>query len=284
MINLAELRKTISKITDGPAGETVSIDASLLRRLVSRPVFESIMAEKRESGHVAKIKKPKDWNEIMTEGSDFECPNCGDYMGKSKEVLASGTCGNCGEKYSNPGGSVIRQGNVEKFGRLEFRPEFEEGTTQGTLQTKDGKVLGSLIQYGQKWFDYDGGKWEAYCTAIKKRKKGFPDKQKAVEWIVRQTRATIKASMPIEESVSGLAEIPSWDDLDPMAEQAPVAEYQKRTRHADMPLRVWVYQNKGKFFVVQGDNDFTFKTIDKLSVWLDSNGYIDHMGITHVNL
>lgn len=86
MINLAELRKTISKITDGPAGETVSIDASLLRRLVSRPVFESIMAEKRESGHVAKIKKPKDSTGIRP--GNVDCISEDDDVPEGDEVMA----------------------------------------------------------------------------------------------------------------------------------------------------------------------------------------------------
>jgi hypothetical protein len=97
------------------------------------------------------------------------------------------------------------------------------------------------------------------------------------------------ARSPIDEAstetygITGLDSIPSWDDLE-LADTAPVAEYQKRTRHADMPARVWVYSQKGKFVIVQGDNEFVFKSSEKLAKWLSTNGYLDSVGTTEVNL
>lgn len=38
------------------------------------------------------------WNEVITEGSDYNCPNCDEYLGKASEVIANNNeyCGNCG--------------------------------------------------------------------------------------------------------------------------------------------------------------------------------------------
>lgn len=141
------------------------------------------------------------WNEIITEGAEVECSRCGDLIGKAKE-LPKGTvsCGRCGNTESNPYGYDYSKGSDEKFGRLVFTDvTVEDGCTQGTIRTSKGNALGSLIQYGPKWDSYDNGKWEAYCTAIKKRKKGFLDKKKAVEWIVRQTRVAAKPGITEEE-------------------------------------------------------------------------------------
>lgn len=222
----------------------------------------------------------------LSEGAELYCPNCNDYMGKPSENDENATCSNCGEKFFNNGGAKRSKGTDEKFGRLSLtNVEIEDGTTQARLQTSKGQPLGSLIQYGRQWDEFDNGNWEAYCMAIKKRKKGFPDKKKAVDWIVRQTRATMKSNASVTEATtnSGLDQIPSWDGLG-MSTTAPVAEYQKRTRFADQPLRAWVYQQKGRFMVVQGENEMTFKTVDKLDAWLTANGFIDHMGTTQVNL
>jgi hypothetical protein len=133
--------------------------------------------------------------EGLNEGAELRCPNCDDYMGKASENNEKITCSNCGEKFTNVGG--IRRNDLpgEKFGRLVLTNlTNEDGCVQGTLKTAKDVTLGSLIQYGPKWHDYDNGNWEAYCSAIKKRKKGFPDKKKAVEWIVRQTRVVMKAN------------------------------------------------------------------------------------------
>ena len=135
------------------------------------------------------------WEEIITEGAEVICSRCDDLIGKAKELpRGSVSCGNCGNTEPNPYGYEHSKGNDEKFGRLVLTGLYtEEGTIQGTLKTSKGAILGSLCQYGPKWADYDNGNWEAYCSAIKKRKKGFPDKKKAVDWIVRQTRAVMKA-------------------------------------------------------------------------------------------
>lgn len=87
----------------------------------------------------------------------------------------------------------------------------------------------------------------------------------------------------ISESVSGLNDIPDITGMDIM-DTMPVAEYQKRTRYADSPLRVWVYKQRGKWCVVKGDEEFTFKNLEKLGAWLDSNGYLDYVGNTTVNV
>ena len=87
----------------------------------------------------------------------------------------------------------------------------------------------------------------------------------------------------INEAMPGLNDIPDVTDMD-LFDTMPVAEYQKRTRHADAPLRVWVYKQRGKWNVVKGDEEFTFKTLEKLDAWLDSNGYLDYVGNTTVNL
>jgi hypothetical protein len=87
----------------------------------------------------------------------------------------------------------------------------------------------------------------------------------------------------INESFDDLDSIPDWDTQD-IQDTAEVAEFQKRTSKADQPQRVWVYKKAGKFFVTLGDEDLSFKTADKLSGWLEANGYIDHVGNTTVNL
>lgn len=168
------------------------------------------------------------WTQI-TEGAEVTCSRCDDLIGKAKELpKGKVTCGVCGNTENNPYGYEHSRGNDQKFGRLVLTNiDVEEGTTQGTLKTAKGVSLGSLIQYGPKWHDYDGGKWEAYCMAIKKRKKGFPDQKKAVEWIVRQTRVVLKSQTEsISESFeTGLDEsfgdhmilgnsVPVWDNVD----------------------------------------------------------------------
>lgn len=87
----------------------------------------------------------------------------------------------------------------------------------------------------------------------------------------------------VVESMPGISDIPDITDLD-LFDTMPVAEYQKRTRHADAPLRVWVYKQSGKWNVVKGDEEYTFKTPEKLSDWLESNGYMDFVGVTEVNI
>lgn len=139
------------------------------------------------------------WTQI-TEGAEVTCSRCDDLIGKAKELpKGKVTCGVCGNTENNPYGYEHSKGAEEKFGRLSFtNVTVEDGCTQGRLETSKGQPLGSLIQYGSQWHDYDDGKWEAYCMAIKKRKKGFADKKKAVDWIVRQTRAAMKT--PVGES------------------------------------------------------------------------------------
>ena len=164
------------------------------------------------------------WNEIVTEGAEVECSRCGDLIGKAKE-LPKGTvsCGNCGNTESNPYGYEHSKGSDEKFGRLVFTDVTnEEGCIQGTLKTGKGVTLGSLCQYGPKWMDYDNGNWEAYCSAIKKRKKGFADKKKAVEWIVRQTRVAQKATVAEamgDPMIFGRT-VPNWDHEDEQEDAA----------------------------------------------------------------
>lgn len=137
------------------------------------------------------------WNEVMTEGLDYDCSNCGEHIGKASELpKGEVSCPNCGDTINNPYGYVVSKGTDEKFGRLALTDvTVESGTTQATLKTSKGAVLGSLIQYGRDWADYDNGRWGAYCSAIKKSKKGFADKKKAVEWIVRQTRVAKKSQV-----------------------------------------------------------------------------------------
>lgn len=222
------------------------------------------------------------WRQI-TEGVEIDCSTCGDLIGKAKELpKGKVTCGNCGNTENNPYGYEHSKSNDEKFGRLVLTNlEVEDGTTQGTLKTSKGVALGSLIQYGSKWHDYDGGKWEAYCVAIKKRRTGFPDKKKAVDWIVRQTRASMKQE--VTEDTGDFDNIPDWDTQD-IQDTAPVAEFQKRGRFADQPQVVWVYKKKGLFFATLGDEDLKFKSLDKLQAWLTANGFITHIGTTTVNL
>ena len=320
------------------------------------------------------------WNEIMNEGLDYDCSNCGEHIGKASELpKGKVSCPNCGDSFNNPYGYESSRGSDEKFGRLAFTDVTnEEGCIQGVLKTSKGATLGSLIQYGPKWLDYDNGKWEAYCSAIKKRKKGFADKKKAVEWIVRQTRVVNKSQVSeamgdpmvfghtvpnwshedeagdaayfsdgsytspaqvlqrdgrwevwfhsednhfvdsateVEAILTkyGCTDYEGWEDFGPQrphgmdeslneaasftgfdsipdwthenyTDTAPVAEYQKRTRYADRPLRALVFKNKGKFHIFQDDDEQIFSSPQKAAEWLDKNGFLDHVGVTQVNL
>lgn len=135
------------------------------------------------------------WTEI-TEGAELYCPNCDQYMGKPSENDEDCRCGNCGTQFHNNGGIKRYKMSDIKFGRLVLTDlEEENGSISGTLKTSKGQTLGSIVQYGPEWYDYDNGKWEAYCSANKANKKGFPDKKKAVEWIVRQTRVSMKSNV-----------------------------------------------------------------------------------------
>lgn len=212
------------------------------------------------------------WNDIVTEGSDFNCPNCDDYMGKAKEVDAKGTCSNCGASYTNPGGVQRARAGDEKFGRLVFTDvEVEDGTTQGTLKTSKGAVLGSLIQYGRLWDAYDGGKWGAYCSATKKRRTGFPDKKKAVEWIVRQTRTVMKQSVSEEQGTNIKmfgSVIPDWEVE---ADQGYAAMFQGDPMYA--PAQV--HYELGKFYVALSSEE-----IESFTTQADAEAYLQSIGYT----
>jgi len=44
-------------------------------------------------------------NELLNEGSDLICPNCGENLGKDTENAKKAYCSNCGEKnIENPRG------------------------------------------------------------------------------------------------------------------------------------------------------------------------------------
>ena len=87
----------------------------------------------------------------------------------------------------------------------------------------------------------------------------------------------------VTETVSGLNDIPDLTGMD-YGDSMPVAEYQKRTRLADQPLRVWVYKSGKRWVIVQNDDEFEFKDLVKVGKWLDANGYRDSMGVTRVNV
>lgn len=57
------------------------------------------------------------WNEIVTEGSDYHCPECNEYLGKASEVIANKNeyCGNCGWS-AKPRKPVRREGMDEAMG------------------------------------------------------------------------------------------------------------------------------------------------------------------------
>ncbi len=216
------------------------------------------------------------WNEIVTEGVDLECPNCGEHIGKASELpRGKVSCGNCGDQLDNPYGYNHSRGSDEKFGRLVFtNVTNEEGCIQGIIKTAKGVTLGSLIQYGPKWLDYDNGNWEAYCSAIKKRQSGFPDKKKAVEWIARQTRAAQKSQVTESESQITIFghTIPNWEVE---ADQNYVAEFVDDPYYA--PAQV--YYELGNWQVYFHSEDVhSCKSQEEAEAVLTKYGYTDYQG------
>ena len=75
---------------------------------ITRSLFGTV---EKAIDHNNGVKASPDWTSVhgekMTEGTDYNCPNCDEYLGKASEVIANNNeyCGNCGwsaeEKSSN---------------------------------------------------------------------------------------------------------------------------------------------------------------------------------------
>lgn len=123
------------------------------------------------------------WNEIINEGSDFNCPNCGDYLGKDTEVGNPAYCGNCGKSSTNSSGSALSKTTSSTGGRYTTTIEEDNGAVFITVK-HDGKHIGTLIQYGPQFLDFDDYKWLAHPARGQDKTFDESERNAAAQYIV----------------------------------------------------------------------------------------------------
>jgi ribosomal protein S27E len=128
------------------------------------------------------------WNQIINEASDFNCANCGDYMGKDTEVSNPAYCGVCGHTSANPRGGRPAQIQKQNTNGVEFVTTRDDGYTH-ILVKRDDKNLGYLQQFGQAFLAFNDFKWEVTVfrgTQTATAEFSQQNKDAAIEWILQQ--------------------------------------------------------------------------------------------------
>jgi len=105
------------------------------------------------------------WNEIVTEGSDYNCPDCGEYLGKTSEVIANHGeyCGNCGWeakplKTKKPARKMREaMGDLMIFGRTVPNWDHED-------EREDAAMFSSDPMYQPAQVLYRNGRWEVWFS------------------------------------------------------------------------------------------------------------------------
>jgi len=139
------------------------------------------------------------WNEIVTEGSDYNCPNCGEYLGKASEVIANNGeyCGNCGweanpRKPAKKAARKMREamGDPMIFGRTV--PNWDHEDEKGDAAMFRGDPMYQPVQVL-----YRDGKWQV--------------------WISTEEQEFFKTSQQAEAYLkkNGFTEFEGWDEFNP---------------------------------------------------------------------
>jgi len=235
------------------------------------------------------------WNEIINEGSDFNCPNCGEYLGKASEIELNNSryCGNCGWSDRKPEPKAVpksKQPTDKTSGDYSIRINSTKtqadltynGTPVSIIRPGDGAGTATMMSKGvyvASWkVDFYNshkipGQFPTLTQAINAVKRMHQSKVK--EYMKARKKSTRRVGEMIDEDVGslfmGVSSIPDWSQED----ERYVLVFSNKGGHEAKVHR----DENGISAEVDNSWDKGFSDEASAEAWLKGEGYTNFVGV-----
>lgn len=235
------------------------------------------------------------WNEIIKEGSDFNCPNCGEYLGKASEIELNNSyyCGNCGWDARKPEPKAVpksKQPTEKTSGdyTISVNPSKTQadltynGTPVSIIKVGDQAGTATMMSKGvyvASWkVDFYNshkiqGQFPTLTQAINAVKRMHQSKVK--EYLKARKKSTRRVGEMIDEGTDtlfmGVSSIPNWSEED----EQWVLVFSNEGGHEAKIHR----ESSGIIAEIDNSWDQGFKDEAEAEAWLKSEGYTKFVGV-----